>query len=373
MKIAFSPTIFRVQSEGGISRYFYQLITGIVKSGHDVYVGNQAISGKYLDFLLEASISTGSAIEKHVGNLFLNPRWPFGWMPRSLSVWKPDIIHETYYSTKWFGNYSQTTKKVITIYDLIEEKLQPSTKNNSSKSQALSLIDHAICISEMTQEDLIRIHNFPIEKTSVINLAPFPIPDRSQHNLFTEPINDKPFFLFIGARAGYKNFTKLIESFSKFVKNNSAYELIAFGGGNFTEQELLLLKRFSVTTSVKQISGNDDLLSRLLTSTIALVYPSLMEGFGMPPLEALMMGTPVICSEIRPMIDILSKDSVFFFNPFSTEDLLMKMLIVIESHKSVESMILGKRLASAFTWEKCVNQTLTVYKNLISETNLKPI
>lgn len=51
----------------------------------------------------------------------------------------------------------------------------------------------------------------------------------------------------------------------------------------------------------------------------------------------------------------------------------MKMLIVIESHKSVESMILGKRLASAFTWEKCVNQTLTVYKNLISKTNLKPI
>lgn len=367
MRIAFSPTIFRMQSEGGISRYFYQLIRGLVNKGEDVYIGDQAIHRKYLDLILESNVSSGTNLEKRLGNFFLDPRWPFGWNPRSLAVWKPDIIHETYYSTKWFTSDMKSVKKIVTVYDLIEEKLSVQIKIDSSKTKVLNRIDHAICISKLTQEDLIKIHGFPKEKTSVINLAPFPIPDK----LPIDPLYDmegmRPFFLFIGARDGYKNFRKLVEAFSELIKEYPLYVLIAFGGGNFNREEYSLFNEFSLTNNVSHISGDDILLSKFLSLASALVYPSYMEGFGMPPLEALRMGTLVICSKVRPMSDILTEDSVVFFDPYSKSDLLAKLLNVIETPFSYERTVLGKLLADQFSWDKCVNETIQVYNQLIEQ------
>ena len=143
--------------------------------------------------------------------------------------------------------------------------------------------------------------------------------------------------------------------------------MISFGGGNFDREEYSLFNEFSVTNNVSHISGDDILLSKFLSLTSALVYPSYMEGFGMPPLEALQMGTLVICSRVRPMSDILTEDSVVFFDPYLKSDLLAKLLNVIETPFLYERTVLGKLLADQFSWDKCVNETIQVYNQLIEQ------
>ena len=366
MRIAFSPTIFRMQSEGGISRYFYQLIRGIISKGHDVYVGDHAIRGKYLELLLECNISSETKYERKVGTLFLDPRWPLTWNPKSLTKWKPDIIHETYYSTKWFTKDFKSTKKVLTVYDLIAEKYANTPLKRSYKSQALGLIDHAICISSTTQSDLINLYNFDFKKSSVIYLADFPLPEITNTSLQESVKKYCPFFLYVGERRGYKNFDLLINAFADFSRNNPSYELVAFGGGVFSNSELQMLSHKSLLKRVRQLSGDDELLSILYRSAEALIYPSIMEGFGMPPIESITAGTPVISSKNSATIEVLGPKNALFFENNSVADLRSQMEIISNHKYDILSMMQRAKIrVKSYSWERCINETIKLYLSLL--------
>ena len=367
LRIAISPTIFRVQKEGGISRYFYRLILGLLSNSFSVYHGNIAPSSKYLNMLKETTSLTNSKSEAMIGNFLLDERIPLGWAPRSLKIWKPNIIHETYFSTKWFRSISGSTKKVITVYDLIEEKMNPIQDAKFRKRAALKLTDHVICISNATRNDLIEIYDFPIERTSVVYLAPYPM--AISHNLDKKQfINDgRPFFLYVGARGGYKNFKILVEAFSLFSNVEPDFHLITFGGGPFKEEELRHFSALSINSKIKNISGDDALLSIYYRSAVALIYPSLMEGFGMPPLEAMQMGTLVIVSNCAASVEILSGSSAVFFDPECKEDLFEKMGIALQSDDIVQNITKKNKIYSSnFTWDKCIAETINVYNMILN-------
>lgn len=367
MKIAYSPTIFKVQREGGISRYFYQLITGMLSLGNEVYLGGEAPEGKYIDLLK----NTPASFSPEKGNLFTSvmtdERNPLGWAPRSLRNWDPDIIHETYFSSKWFKAGPKRARRVLTVYDLIEEKLARSPDYRSRKKEALKRADHVICISETTRKDLVEIHNFPIEKTSVIYLAPFPLPDPSLSPLPIELTGKERYFLYVGARDGYKNFKVLVEAFAIFNANNPGYSVVAFGGGSFTDSEIALFREHGLREKFSHLSGSDLLLSHSYRNATALIYPSIWEGFGMPPLEALAAGTSVISSNCESLTEVLSDQDVLFFDPFSSQDLAekMKTVITLESNMGKSKTNDESMKKSKYTWGNCVDETLKLYESLL--------
>src|SRR5690606_1060805 len=93
-----------------------------------------------------------------------------------------------------------------------------------------------------------------------------------------------PFLLYVGQRGGYKNFSLLLNVYSN--RFSKMFDLVCFGGNEFTRKELQTIKNFNLTGRVLRITGSDDLLALLYKNAFCFVYPSLYEGFGIPPLEA---------------------------------------------------------------------------------------
>ena len=148
-----------------------------------------------------------------------------------------------------------------------------------------------------------------------------------------------PFILYVGSRSHYKNFDKFIVacSNSKIIKNN--IKILAFGGGPFNKNELLKLKELGFNdNSVKQVSGDDHTLVDLYSKAFCFVYPSLYEGFGLPPLEAMASGCPVVSSNTSSMPEVIN-GAAEFFNPNNIDDIRFAIEKVINSDERRKELV----------------------------------
>ena len=148
---------------------------------------------------------------------------------KKIKNWKPDIIHQTYYS-----NSVKKLKipKIVTVYDMIHEKY----KNNQNfvinyKLKTLVNADHLICISNNTKQDLLDIYPFLSNKVDVVHLGYSNLLDRC--DIFDKR-NLPPFILFVGQRNGYKNFENLIIAYSKSDQLKNNFSIFAFCGVFFS-------------------------------------------------------------------------------------------------------------------------------------------
>ena len=111
--------------------------------------------------------------------------------------------------------------------------------------------------------------------------------------------------------------------------------------------------------------GGDDLLASIYRKAGALIYPSLYEGFGLPPLEAMAAGCPVICSNTSSLPEVVS-DAGEYFDPLSQESMMEAMEAVLCSPKRRDDLIAkGYLQASKFSWKKCAQETITEYQKLL--------
>lgn len=208
MKILYDHQIFSSQQYGGISRYCYELASRVSKYPNaDVIVLalayiNQYLRngspGKLIGWHFPPIPKTG-LLRKTFNNVISKP---------FIKHCKPDIIHETYYST---ADYCpRSAKRVLTVYDMIHEKFANNflrrDKTQQIKAHAVRRADHVICISENTRRDLIAILGVPEEKTSVVYLG---------SSLATQKVADKPaeikkpFILYVGSRI-FKEYSRMI-------------------------------------------------------------------------------------------------------------------------------------------------------------------
>ena len=112
-------------------------------------------------------------------------------------------------------------------------------------------------------------------------------------------------------------------------------------------------------------AGNDQVLASLYRNAAAFVYPSLYEGFGIPPLEAMAMGCPVISSNTSSLPEVVG-DAGEYFDPLSEESMMAAMERVTQSSsRSGELVELGRQQYRKFSWEKCAQETMMVYRSLL--------
>jgi glycosyltransferase involved in cell wall biosynthesis len=366
MKVAFDFQIFSSQKFGGISRYFFELANHLSDLKHErvsclinspVYV-NEYLQHSNKDLKIKG-VSV-PAIPK-TGRIYRVTNQLIS--PVVFTGWQPDIVHETYYSPRSVAPTGSPV--VVTVYDMIHE-LYPEyfsarDRTREYKKIAVDRADHVICISENTQRDLIRLLGVAPAKTSVVHLG-FALTQTSQAAL---PLQNRPFILYIGSRGGYKNFERLILAYASHPQLYDDYDLVAFGGGIFKHQELEMIRRLHLPlTQVRQMSGGDGVLAALYSQAAMFVYPSLYEGFGIPPLEAMSFNCPVACSNTSSIPEVVGNAAIQF-DPLDI-DSIANALASLASGSALRTKLtdLGRARVVNFSWEQCAKKTLDVYQGL---------
>ena len=363
MKICFDYEIFWTQKFGAISsRYFFNLIENLsIKSNLDVKVFAKFYLNNRLDNLSK-NVVIGNKLKlkppftgtffKKINAFFLN---------KQIEHFKPDIIHKTYYN---FNLKKQNKSKVVlTVFDLWHEKNSKTLYR--PKEYSLNISDHIVCPSVSTKNDLVDIYKIDPEK---ITVTYFGIEKFKDIKIVNDHNNiQKPFLLFIGARGRYKNFINFIKSYSKSQRMIKEFDIICFGGGDFSSDEINLFKKLEINDSIHKEKNNDDqTLLKLYKNAKCLVYPSTHEGFGLPPIEAMSQGCPTFTSNYKAVIEGVG-DAAATFDANNILEMQNVMEDYIFSDYKLKKLIeLGKKQSMKFSWEKCVNETLDVYKKLLN-------
>ncbi|MCG3772043.1 MAG: Alpha-maltose-1-phosphate synthase [Nitrosomonadaceae bacterium] len=368
MRVAFDQQVFLLQEYGGISRYVCSLAGGLAKiSDVDVRILAPLHHNAHLDALDE--------------------NWTWGWrVPRfpktsrlvcSTSAWlaqramgrfRPDIVHETYYSADAFA--PSGARRVITVYDMIYERFPSEFSGGQltdAKRIAVSRADHVVCISESTRRDLIDILGIAADRVSVVYLGYDTLPFSSLASSGLRVQGEtSPFLLYVGSRGGYKNFGSLLRAFanSSFLRSN--FSVVCFGGGDFSSEELALIRELKLADNqVRSFGGGDDVLSRLYRQATAFVCPSRYEGFGIPLLEAMSLGCPVICSNTSSIPEVVG-DAGEYFDPGDLESMRAAIESVLESKTRRDKLVAkGYARCALFSWTRCAEETLNIYRSLL--------
>jgi len=368
MKIVFDHQIFRAQQYGGVSRYFYEVAKQLSADKNcDVEIFAPLYVNEYLGMASNVrirgkkikSVPYSAYLRKGINNaltrMMVTPRKEI------------DIFHETFFTQ--LDNRPHSAKGLVTVYDMIHEKFPdffPARSNfQKRKACAVKRADHVICISENTRQDLIELLDVPEEKTSVVYLG---------HSLsrpieaITPENSEKSFILYVGNRDGYKNYELMLRAYASSKSLKSEISIICFGGGSVTTRERDLMASLNLPPDcVKYMGGDDSILASLYASAKVFVYPSLYEGFGIPPLEAMAFGCPVVCANTSSIPEVVG-DAAELFNPESESELRAAMEKVVFSQEHAARLVAkGHERIKLFSWEKCAMDTLAVYEKILGK------
>ncbi len=367
MKIAYDHLIFSEQKYGGISRYIAELASRLDHQGENVKIFAPLYQNHYLADL-PARMVTGRGFTKFPPKsaLLLKP-FNNAICDKQISNWNADILHKSYFD--WPSRRTVNTPTVITLYDMIYELFSEMTGpfNNivNLKKAAIENADHVICISESTKRDAIGILGLSEDKFSVVPLGTASFKTGKRDKQIFDPVG-RPYLLYVGKRAGYKNFNGFLSAVSKSPRLLQDFSIVAFGGKKFSRLELREIHKLGFAEGqVTQIAGSDELLGTYYRYAEAFIFPSKYEGFGLPPLEAMAQECPVVSSNTSSMPEVIG-NAAEFFDPYDAEEMLQAIEAVVYSpSRRDELLTLGKERLKNFTWEKCAGRTLRVYKNLI--------
>jgi glycosyltransferase involved in cell wall biosynthesis len=247
------------------------------------------------------------------------------------------------------------------IHELFPDQFPKKDKTTQLKRIAVTEADHIICVSKNTQKDLVNIFNIDIKKTSIIYHG---------FSLTTAKINEpqsfhRPYLLYVGSRNGYKNFIRFVKAYAA-PKIKNYFDLVIFGGGRLSEKELSLFDKLKIPRdSLQQVNGDDAMLAGYYKNASLFVYPSLYEGFGIPPLEAMNYSCLVACSNTSCIPEIVG-DAAILFDPYSIDSIRHNIISILYNDKIKSSLILkGLKQIKKFSWKKCASETYKVYENVL--------
>jgi glycosyltransferase involved in cell wall biosynthesis len=175
--------------------------------------------------------------------------------------------------------------------------------------------------------------------------------------------------MYVGNAYPHKNLEKLIEAFIAFKKESKdEVKLILVGKDDYFYKRLRdRIEKEKLENIIIKHNVSDEELFTLYTHALAFVSPSLMEGFGLPPLEAMSASCSVLVSDI-PSFREVCQESAFYFDPSSKESLKQQLQFVYNlDHKKKEAHIQnGLNRVKEFSWKRMAEQTLKVYESSIS-------
>ena len=262
-----------------------------------------------------------------------------------------DLLHSSYYRVP----ASRKMPLVTTVHDFTYEKYVkgiPKHIHSWQKKAAINRATHIICVSNSTAEDLFSLYpHIQTDRVSVIHNG---VADHFR------PVPKKPEYensvLFVGDRRRYKNFTHVANAISL----TSSLKLCCVGGGPFRKDELELLAKILPYRHEHAGYLDDDGLNQLYASTYCLAYASEYEGFGIPVIEAMKAGCPVIATNRSSIPEVAGTAAILLdqISPETIQDGLNKL-----SDKKLRQELISEGLIQAqkFSWEQTWRKTAEVY------------
>lgn len=274
----------------------------------------------------------------------------------------------------WFSTYftkppeNWRGQQVVYVFDMIYE-LFPELMPNSqmvinNKENAILSADKVFCISHTTAGDLKHFYSIPDEKIAVTPLSHERRFTTKHSSEIREHVTDK-YILFVGKRKYYKGFATLLEAYSQWEKNQEI-KLVLVGSEWLPEENSEIRKR-GIEKQVKLLENVDDeTLCDLYNQAEAFVYPSLYEGFGIPLLEAMACGCPIIASRI-PSTEEVSEDVPYYFEPGNSASLLAALDKMSSSEDMATRITRGIEVSMKYSWHKTALLAYEALKDLDEE------
>ncbi len=231
-----------------------------------------------------------------------------------------------------------------------------------------------ITISKSSRDDIIRSYHVPGDKVKVVYPGikkdlRFKIKDLSMETLKKKFGIESPYILFVGTLQPRKNIIRLIEAFSLLKEQgikNEELQLVVVGRKGWMYEEILdAPAKYNVREKVKFLDSVEDSdLPSLYKNALCFCLPSLYEGFGLPVLEAMQYGCPVVTSNVSSLPEA-GGDAALYFDPENVQDIVRSLKLITENSKLREELIKkGYEQAAKFSWEKSAKQTLQILEEV---------
>jgi len=338
--ILYDGIITSLQGTGGVSVLFNELIKRMSSSGveHKISICDDKLCHK---------LGGGEDC------ILQSPRFLERYKDAIVST-KYDIFHSTYYRLPQGG----CGKIVTTVHDYTYERYRSNIAkwtHSVQKNRAIKHSDIIICVSESTRQDLIEYSgSFYEDRTVVIHNGV-----SNEYNMLVNSVT-KSQVIFVGSRSGYKNFKSLVYAVSTL----KDIDVVCVGGGKFTRGELQLLEKY-LPLRYRHLGFLTNMeLNIEYNRSLCLVYPSLYEGFGIPVLEAMRSGCPVVAVDCSSIPEVAGNAALLLENgdPFDIRQ-AVESLMVTETRK--EYINKGIVQSERFSWDKTYNKTIDVYNDLL--------
>ncbi len=362
MRILYDGQIYVKQTAGGINRYFANIISRLPEDFIPTLTTCKLLSVNY---------PTHPNLKAFYYQSFRPMRVSY-WLEKNYfkavsALNSFDVVHPTYYSLLTRQDINKCRRPLVvtihdTIHEIFGECLDPSGQEIENKRKAISAAQAIICVSENTKKDLLERYPLAEGKVTVTHLASEIDVSLSYGS---ESVSSRPYYLYVGGRNPiYKNFEGFLLAFAKAVSVRPDIALCVVGSP-FNETEEKLINELKLSDRIQHYRYiSDRHLAKLYRCSIAFVYPSLYEGFGIPPLEAMSCKTVVVASNCSSIPEVVG-DAGILFNPKSTSDLADILLSLLDNPIERDRLIAkGQQRVQEFSWEKTVAKTIEVYRSV---------
>ena len=291
--------------------------------------------------------------------------WRLFGRPRSAPHPLPalDILHHTFtqaaYLRDWRG------PRVVTVHDMTPE-LFPEYfvlgNPHLAKRRYAEAADAVMCDSRSTAVDMLRLYDVPglRDRTSVIPLG---VGEQFFGPGTTVAELPPRYLLFVGVRSGYKDFAVAFEAWSALAENDDGLHFVVVGGGPFSDAEKRRFERSPLSSRLHHLVPRDDEIVEVYRRAETLVFPSRYEGFGLPTLEALAAGTPVVVADASCSREV-GGSAALYFAPGDLSDLIARLLEAMSPDFAGSIRRRGPIHASEFSWDHTAALAAEVYRDV---------
>jgi glycosyltransferase involved in cell wall biosynthesis len=372
MKIGIDARMYGPE-QGGLGRYVEQLILNLeqLKTTQDEFV----------IFLRKNNWQSYQPAQPHFKKVLADIPW-YGWkeqlfLPSYINQEQVDLMHFPHWNVPLF--YQKPF--IVTIHDLLllhhptreASRLGPVTywfKNQMYKKvlkHAAVASTQIIATSEFTKQDIVSTLHITPQKISVTYQAPLTLATLTspaeRNNILKKHGITKPYVLYVGVAYPHKNLPRLLEAWQLLGPEISKqHQLVLVGKKNFFYEKLFTSKTAQQAPNLVYTDFvSDNELATLYQEAKLYIFPSLYEGFGLPPLEAMKYGIPVASSNQTCLPEIL-QNAALYFNPLEPLDIAKTITTgLTDTALRTQLSLAGQKLCSQYSWKTLASKTLDLY------------
>jgi glycosyltransferase involved in cell wall biosynthesis len=285
-----------------------------------------------------------------------------------------DIFHSSHFRT----SFPMKSKVISTIHDLTYEKGLIATSrmgkmlNTWERKNSVKRSDIIVCISENTKREMLDIYPCTSRKTIhvILHGCSFNrnklVSIKTTKRLIESAEKLDKFVLYVGARYSYKNFNSALVGFSKSILSKDGFSLICTGA-SFNQTETAFIQKLGLAGKIFVLDNVTSIeLSYLYQNAFALIYPSTYEGFGLPPLEAMSSGSPVIAANKSSIPEVVGNAGILIDDIENPEAIARALENLLDNQTRDTLILKGLERAKLFTWEKAAEAYMQAYQSAVN-------